>query len=103
MAILAWPGRSLTTFGWMPRASSRLAWVWRPCPHLHELRGAPEPNNANVHAPVHSADQRVQQEGSEPEPRSIAPLHVLQLLPYPSDPQDDSGGRVGPGRSRLVD
>jgi hypothetical protein len=33
---------------------------------LHVLRGAPEPHDAHVHAPLHAPDECVHQEGREP-------------------------------------
>jgi len=33
--------------------------------HLDQLRGAPEPHDADVDAPVHPPDQRLQQEGRD--------------------------------------
>jgi hypothetical protein len=33
---------------------------------LHGLRGAPEPHDAHVHAPLHAPDECVHQEGREP-------------------------------------
>ena len=59
--------------------------VWRPDPnHIStSLRGAPEPHDAHVDAPLHAADKRIQQEAGEPRPRGRAVLHALQLLPRP--------------------
>ena len=69
---------------------------------VHVLRRARESHHAHANASVHAAYQRVQQEGREPRARSLALLHVLQLLPPPHDAdqgrqghQDDArdGGR----------
>ena len=51
--------------------------------HLHQLRGALEPVRPDAHAPVHSSDQRLLEEGREPRPCRGALLHLLQLLPRP--------------------
>ena len=34
----------------------------RRCAHQHQLRRAPEPHDADEHAPVHAADQRLLEE-----------------------------------------
>jgi hypothetical protein len=54
-----------------------------PCEH--ELRGAPEPNHADAHAPIHAAHERPQQENRQPPSRGCAALHVLQFLQSASD------------------
>ena len=65
----------------------------------HELRGAPEPHDADGHAPVHAADQRVLEEARQPHGRHRAALYALQLRaatqdlgnPYPRTPAMAAG------------
>ena len=49
----------------------------------HELRGAPEPDDADAHAPVHPADQWVLEEAREPRLHGGPALRFLQLRPNP--------------------
>ena len=74
----------------------------QPTPHLHVVRGTPEPHDAHVDAQIHAADQRLQQEGAEPRACRRAKLHVLQLLPHSQDAARHSrdGGRT---RASSVD
>ncbi len=65
-----------------------------------------EPDHADGHAPVHAANQRLQQEGPEPGSRGRTPFHALQLLPGSPDVEDhtgrgcwDCGSRLDAGRS----
>lgn len=80
----------------------------RPGAHLHVLRGTAEPHDPHVHAAVHPADQRVQQEAGEPDRRRVTALHVLQLRPAAHGPDqavrraDHAGDGSRQGRSRLV-
>ena len=74
---------------------------WQPGPGSgeHVLRGTAEPHHADVHAPVHPADQRLLQEAREPLPRDSHALHALQFLPRPclaAGHAGDGGGRDGP-------
>ena len=77
---------------------------WRPRSqaHLNVLRRAPEPNDAYVHAPVHSADQRFQQEARQPHPRDCALFCVLQFLPHPQNAARQPGNGRWRKRSALV-
>ena len=66
--------------------------------HQHQPHRTPEPDHADAHAPVHPADQRLQQEGPESRPRGCAAFHALQLLQDPHvtevHPGDASRGRA---------
>ena len=53
--------------------------------YFDALCGASEPRDADVDAPLHAADERLQQEGGEPRGGHRALVHVLQRRPYPSD------------------
>jgi len=78
----------------------------RPSPSLVSrrlpLRGAPESDNAHVHAALHLPDERLLKEGRESGARRGAPLHALQLRAHPSDSAGDAGNGGGRGRSCLV-
>jgi len=54
----------------------------RHCPCFDQLCRAPEPYHADAHAPIHSANQRLFEEGREPRSRGRAPHDVLQLRPF---------------------
>ena len=60
----------------------------RACQHV--IRGAPEPHDAHVDAPVHAADERILKEDRKPRPRSRAALHALQLLQSSQDTASDA-------------
>ena len=53
--------------------------------HQHQLRRAPEPDDADVDAALHSADERLLEEGREPRPRTGALLCLVQLLSRTQD------------------
>ena len=74
-------------------ATSRSSRATRTRRDLDQLRRASEPHDADGHAPVHAADQRVLEEGREPRARRVAALHALQLRP-PS--QDLTQGKTYP-------
>jgi hypothetical protein len=81
----------------------------RPPRHPHRRRGptptpvtlesplnlacrAAEPDDADADAPLHAPDERLLQEGRVPPVCRGAPLHVLHLLPPPSDLTKAAGG-----------
>ena len=66
-----------------------------PRSRQHILRRTSEPHDADEHASVHAADERFLKEGREPRARHRAPLHALQLLPYPSVAARHSGNGSG--------
>ena len=80
-----------------PARSTRRQRRPRPGADLDQLRRAAEPDDADGHAPLHAADQRVLQEGREPRARRQPALHALQLRPAPPDAQMHAGegGRRG--------
>src|ERR1039457_5819417 len=45
----------------------------------NQLRRAPEPHHADVHAPIHPPDERLLEEGREPRCGCRAALHALQI------------------------
>jgi hypothetical protein len=51
---------------------------------------APESHDADAHAPLHSADQRVQQKSGQSSALGCVALYVLQLLPDSSDVEGDA-------------
>ena len=60
---------------------------WRPGPQArqHVLRRAAEPHDADEHASVHAAHQRLLEEAPAPRLPPCAVLRVLQLLPHSQD------------------
>ncbi len=63
--------------------------------HLHELRGAPEPHNANEHARLHAAHERLLEEDRQPLSFHRAALHVLQLRADSPNAQDHPAMAAG--------
>ena len=57
----------------------------RPQAHQHELRGTSEPHDADEHAPVHAADERLLEKAYEPRAPRLALLRALQFLPGTQD------------------
>jgi helix-turn-helix protein len=62
----------------------------RSAPSLNVLRRAPEPYDADAHAPLHAPDERLFQEGREPRQRGRASLRLLQPRQNPQDPAHDA-------------
>ena len=69
--------------------------------YLHELRGEAEFDDANEHATIYAADERILKESRKSGACSRAPLHALQFLPRPSDLARYSGNGSGCQRPRL--
>ena len=55
----------------------------RSRPHQHVLCRTGEPHDADAHAPVHAADERLFQEGREPRAFDGAVHDLLQFGPHP--------------------
>jgi hypothetical protein len=69
--------------------------------HLHVIRGAPEPEDADAYSPVYPTDECVQQEDREPHRSRGTALHVLELLPRASDAARDASDGSGHLVARL--
>jgi hypothetical protein len=67
----------------------------RSQPYFNQLRGAPESQYENVHAPIHEIDEWIQQETRERRARAGPLFHVLQLLPDSSDLAGDTAMEAG--------
>ena len=76
----------------------------RPGACFNVLRRAPEPHDADAHAPLYPPDQRLFKEGREPRLHGRAPHDVLQLRPGSLEVAHVSGyggGSVGPPLGRF--
>ena len=69
--------------------------------HLHQLCGAPEPNDADGDAPVYAPDECLLKEGRAPYCVAGDSLHVLQLRAHPPDHPVDAGDGSGDHRTSL--
>lgn len=76
---------------------------WRPeaPPRLDQLRGTPEPHNADAHAPVHSADEWLLQEGRNARARCGAALQWTMCVKRPH-PATESFTRYSTNAARIV-
>jgi len=73
----------------------------RPRTNLHEHRRAKQFEHADGNAPLHSPDERLQQEMGEPLGSRCAVVHVLQFLPSPSLASCDACDGCGNQRPHL--
>ena len=69
--------------------------------HFNVFRRTAELDHAYEHEALYSADQRIQQEGREPDSCRSPSLHVLQLRADSPNAARDPGNGVGTVRSRL--
>lgn len=68
----------------------------------HELHGAAQSDDADEHAPVHSADERILEAGRESLSPADALFRVLQLRAHSQDAADDPGDGRRRVRSTMV-
>lgn len=69
--------------------------------HLHKLRGAPEPNDANVYAPIHPPHEWILEESRESGAFGCSALHVVQRRSRSQDFAGDASNGSGSRGSRL--
>lgn len=82
--------------------SDMAAAALRAAGSLHDLRGAAKPHDAHVHAPLHPANEWIQQEDRKPHRSRGALFHVLQFLPSASDVAGHASNGSGDCKSRVV-
>ncbi len=78
------------------RSAPALACAWTvgtPTPRASQRATSLEPDDAHRHAPLHTADQRLQQEARQPHACDRDPLPALQLREGTQEPVAARGGR----------